>query len=98
MSKKDVIRKITGRLRTLSFRTGVIVAACSAICYVLSFAQMLLPIGTVAKSVLWTLFFGLAKACQYTALAILGKAGVTRLRHILGRKKADRSTDSRGKS
>ncbi len=59
-------------LRALSFRTGVIVAVICIICYVLSFAQMLLPLSAVTKGVLWTVFFGLAKACQYAALVILG--------------------------
>jgi phosphoglycolate phosphatase len=41
---------------------------------------MLLPLSAVTKGVLWTVFFGLAKACQYAALVILGKAGVERLK------------------
>lgn len=42
----------------------------------------------MAKGVLWFVFFGLAKTCQYTAVLILGKAGIERLRKIF---KADRS-------
>lgn len=75
-------------LSGLSFRTGVIVAAACALCYALSFAQMLLPISVTAKGVLWTIIFGLAKALQYSALLILGKAGVARMRAAFRRKAA----------
>lgn len=71
----------------LSFRTGVIVAGMCAACYVVSFAQMLLPISIAAKGVLWTIFFGLAKALQYTALLILGSAGIARLKMAFRRRK-----------
>ena len=54
-------------------------------CYVLSFAQMLLPISVSAKGVLWAVFYGMAKASQYTALLILGKAGLERLKSVLKR-------------
>ena len=74
-------------LRSLSFKTGAIVAAICGICYVISFAQMLLPIPTVMKGVLWVIFFGLAKACQYTAILILGKAGVERIRNMRKRRR-----------
>lgn len=75
-------------LSGLSFRTGVIVAGLCALCYALSFAQILLPISVTAKSVVWTIFFGLAKALQYSALLILGKAGVARIRATFRRKAA----------
>ena len=77
---KRLISRVMQELRALSFRTGVIVAVICIICYVLSFAQMLLPLSAVTKGVLWTVFFGLAKACQYAALVILGKGGVERLK------------------
>lgn len=67
-------------LASLSFRTGLIVGAVCLLCYLFSFAQMLLPISVGAKSVLWIVLFGLAKTAQYSALLILGKAGVQRLR------------------
>lgn len=84
---KRLFRKTCDYLRSLSFRSGVIVAAVCGVCYAISFAQMLLPIPTMAKGVLWFVFFGLAKACQYTALLILGKAGVERLRRTFHRSK-----------
>lgn len=67
-------------LASLSFRTGLIVGGVCIICYILSFAQMLLPISATAKGVLWVVLFGMAKATQYTALLIIGKAGITRIR------------------
>lgn len=73
-------------LRSLSFATGLAVAAFCVACYIISFAQMLLPLSAAAKGALWVLFYGLAKASQYTALLILGKAGVERLRRLLRRR------------
>lgn len=72
--------QVAGRM---SFRTGVIVGVLSVVCYALSFGQMLLPFSITVKGVLWIVFFGLAKTFQYTALLILGKAGVGRLRALL---------------
>jgi len=80
---KDTFVKIKKWLASLSFKTGAIVAAICMMCYILSFMQMLLPVSGAVKGVLWALFFGLAKTCQYTAILILGKAGVERLRRIL---------------
>ena len=67
-------------LAGLSFRTGVIVLCVCVLCYVISFAQMLLPISTATKGVLWFIFFGLAKTAQYSGLLIIGKAGVERIK------------------
>ena len=76
MSKmKQVIGAIKLYLSKFSFRTGVIILALCISCYIISFAQMLLPISTTAKSALWVLFFGLAKTLQYTGLAIVGMEG-----------------------
>ena len=41
--------KVKAWLQSLSFRTGVIVLLCCIPFYILSFAQMLLPISTAAK-------------------------------------------------
>ncbi|MCR5471224.1 MAG: hypothetical protein K6F22_09795 [Prevotella sp.] len=67
-------------LQSLSFRTGVIVLLCCIPFYILSFAQMLLPISVTAKGILWTVLFGLAKTCQYGGLTILGVEGYKRLK------------------
>lgn len=69
-------------LGRLSFRTGIVVATLCIISYIVSFAQILLPISATMKGVLWTVFFGLAKTFQYAALLILGTAGLTRIKAI----------------
>lgn len=72
-------------LRRFSFRTGVIVLALCVPCYVISFAQMALPISAAAKGVLWFIFFGLAKTFQYGGLTILGVEGIKRLKRIFNK-------------
>jgi len=76
------VNKLKSRLASLSFKTGLFVAGICMACYVISFAQMLLPLSVALKGVLWVVFFGLAKAAQYTAILILGKAGLDRLRRL----------------
>ena len=73
-------------LQSLSFRTGVIVLLCCIPFYILSFAQMLLPISVTAKGILWTVLFGLEKTCQYGGLTILGVEGYKRLKDKFKRK------------
>lgn len=41
---RETLRKIKGWLASLSYRTGVIVLIACVIFYMISFAQMLLPI------------------------------------------------------
>jgi len=79
--------KIKKWLASLSYRTGLYVVGVCVICYIVSFAQMLLPISVAAKGVLWVIFFGLAKTAQYSALLILGKAGIQSLRRRFRRNK-----------
>ena len=74
-------------LQSLSFRTGVIVLLSCIPFYILSFAQMLLPISAAAKGILWTVLFGMAKTCQYGGLTILGVEGYRRLKDMFRRKK-----------
>lgn len=76
-------------LKRLSFRTGVIVLSLCIPCYIISFAQMLLPISVGAKTALWVIFFGLAKSFQYGGLTILGVEGYRRFRAYFSRKKHD---------
>ena len=47
-----VWHKLKSWLQSLSFRTGVIVLLCCIPFYILSFAQMLLPISVSAKGIL----------------------------------------------
>ena len=77
---KNLLKKVKLWLQSLSFRTGVIVLLCCIPFYILSFAQMLLPISTAAKGVLWTVLFGLAKTCQYGGITILGVDGYNRVK------------------
>ena len=77
---KDALKSL---LSKFSFRTGVIFLIVCVLCYIISFAQMLLPISASAKSVLWIIFFGLAKATQYTGLAIVGVEGWQRIKSYL---------------
>lgn len=80
---KSMLEKIKSWLKGLSFRTGLFVAGLCLLCYGISFGQMALPISVGAKTALWVVFFGLAKTFQYSALLILGKAGVDRIRAVL---------------
>lgn len=84
---KSAITAIKAWLATLSFRTGVVVLASCVLFYLLSFAQALLPISAEAKSVLFIVFFGLAKTTQYTGLAIVGVQGWQRIKSWFSRKK-----------
>lgn len=85
---RNIWSRIRRWLQSLSFRTGVTVLLCCIPFYILSFAQMLLPISAVTKGVLWTVLFGLAKTCQYGGLTILGVEGYRRLKNkISGWKK-----------
>ena len=77
MSALAAVKRFLGRL---SFRIGVIVLASCVVFYILSFAQMLLPISAAAKGVLWFVLFGMAKTTQYAGLAIVGVEGWKRLK------------------
>lgn len=78
-------------LSGLSFRTGVIVLLMCIPFYILSFAQMALPISVEAKGVLWFILFGLAKTCQYGGLTILGVEGLRRLKAKFRKNKQEES-------
>ena len=81
-----VLYNVKHWLQSLSFRTRVIVLLCCIPFYILSFAQMLLPISATAKGILWTVLFGLAKTCQYGGLTILGVERYKRLKDKFKRK------------
>lgn len=84
---KAVVSRIKAWLSHLSFRTGVIILALCIPCYILSFAQMMLPISNTAKGVLWFILFGMAKTTQYTGLTIIGVEGWKRLKEWFKRDK-----------
>ena len=80
ISLRDTIK---AWLQRLSFRTGVIVLASCVVFYILSFAQMALPISVTAKGVLWFVLFGMAKTTQYAGLAIVGIEGWKRIKKLI---------------
>lgn len=83
------MNRIKAFLASLSFRTGIIVLLCCIPCYILSFAQMALPISTTAKGVLWFVLFGAAKTTQYAGLTIPRRRGG---------EKAEKSPKKRGEN
>ncbi|MBO5584759.1 MAG: hypothetical protein J5924_00075 [Bacteroidaceae bacterium] len=86
---KHLFQRIKNWLSLLSFKTGVIVLSFCVPCYIISFAQMALPISAATKSILWVVFFGLAKTFQYGGLTILGAEGVKRVKSYFKRKKKE---------
>ncbi len=86
-SIRQLFKNVKQWLQSLSFRTGVIVLLSCIPFYVLSFAQMMLPISAAAKGILWTVLFGLAKTCQYGGLTILGVEGYKRFKNMFKRNK-----------
>ncbi|MBP3213804.1 MAG: hypothetical protein J6M19_03080 [Bacteroidaceae bacterium] len=86
-NSRQAFARVKKWLQSLSFRTGVIVLLCCILFYILSFAQMLLPISVEAKSVWWTVLFGMAKTCQYGGLTILGVEGYQRVKNWVKRKR-----------
>ena len=83
----SVKSKIKSILERLSFRTGVVILALCVPFYILSFAQMALPISAAVKGVLWFVLFGLAKLTQYTGLAIIGVEGWQMLKSKFSKKR-----------
>ena len=88
---KQTLASVKKWLSGLSFRTGVIVLLMCIPFYILSFAQMALPISVEAKGVLWFILFGLAKTCQYGGLTILGVEGIRRLKAKFRKNKQEKS-------
>ncbi|MBQ8772859.1 MAG: hypothetical protein IJZ17_00055 [Muribaculaceae bacterium] len=86
MNVKIVLSHLRKWLSGLSFRTGLIVLVFCIVFYAISFIQFSLPISAKTKGVLWVVFFGLAKTAQYSALLILGKEGVVRIKRWWRRK------------
>ena len=82
------MNRIKEFLMSLSFRTGIIILLSCIPLYLLSFAQMSLPISSTMKWVFWVVLFGAAKTTQYAGLTILGVEGVKRLKRAIRRRKA----------
>ena len=87
---RRIFEAIKRWLAGLSFRTGVIILASCVVFYILSFAQMLLPISPAAKGVLWFILFGMAKTTQYMGLAIVGVEGWRRIKGYFKGSKGDK--------
>lgn len=85
LSMKSILIRIKLWLQKLSFKTGVCVLLMCIPCYIISFAQMALPISASLKGILWVVFFGLAKTFQYGGLTILGVEGWKRLKQKFSR-------------
>lgn len=83
------MNKIKTWLSSLSFVTGLYVLGFCIVCYIISFAQMLLPLSVTLKGILWVIFFGAAKTAQYSALLILGKSGLDKIRKYLQKRRAE---------
>ena len=86
MKLKELYKRLVSKL---SFRTGVIVLVFCLLFYILSFAQMLLPISATAKGTLWFILFGMAKTTQYLGLAIVGVEGWQRIKSYIRRRKIE---------
>lgn len=82
-----IICSLKNQLKKMSFKTGVIVLLTCIPFYILSFAQMMLPISTTGKGILWVLFFGMAKTAQYGGITILGAEGIRRIKTYRRRRK-----------
>lgn len=67
-------------LKRFSFKTGIIILSLCIPFYIISFAQMTMDFSYSVKGILWIVFFGLAKTCQYLGLGILGVEGVKRIK------------------
>lgn len=93
MKIKTFFLNIKNWLSGLSFRTGLIVLGLCIICYIISFAQALLPISLAWKGALWIIFFGLAKTFQYTSLLIFGKEGIRRLKSFFKNRRTGKILD-----
>lgn len=90
MSIKKLFSRVVAYLRRLSPRTGMSILILCIPFYIISFAQMALPISAALKGVLWFIFFGLAKTTQYTGLTILGVSGIKNLRGYIKKIRNDR--------
>ena len=83
---KLLFLRLQAWLQGLSFCTGAIILLMAIPFYILSFAQTLIPseyLSVKDKGILFTVFFGLAKTCQYGGLTILGTEGYKKVKSWL---------------
>ena len=82
-----MLEKIKKFFKGLSIRTGIILLIICVLFYVVALIQPLLPISKVAKTIIFTTSFGLAKIFQYSAVAVLGVKGWQTFKRKLGIKR-----------
>lgn len=81
------LNRVKAYLAQFTFRQGVVVLVICVLCYIASAVQALLPFSAATKSVLFIIFFGMAKLTQYVGLAIVGVDGWRRIKVYFKRRK-----------
>lgn len=77
---RQFLNRVKAYLAQFTFRQGVVVLVICVLCYIASAVQALLPFSAATKSVLFIIFFGMAKLTQYVGLAIVGVDGWRRIK------------------
>lgn len=89
---KAFVERMKVYLSKLSMRTGILILLSCVPFYVLSFAQMKFPISPFWKSILFVVFFGLAKVTQYGGLIVIGAKGLKDLKTKLMERKQNKDS------
>lgn len=84
---RQFLNRVKSYLAQFTFRQGVVVLVICVLCYIASAVQALLPFSAATKSVLFIIFFGMAKLTQYVGLAIVGVDGWRRIKVYFKRRK-----------
>lgn len=84
---RQFLNRVKSYLTQFTFRQGVVVLVICVLCYIASAVQALLPFSAATKSVLFIIFFGMAKLTQYVGLAIVGVDGWRRIKLYFKRRK-----------
>lgn len=84
---REFLNRVKAYLAQFTFRQGVVVLVICVLCYIASAVQALLPFSAATKSVLFIIFFGMAKLTQYVGLAIVGVDGWRRIKVYFTRRK-----------
>ncbi len=90
---KKIAISIKNYLRSLSFRTGIVILTICGLCYTIAFLQIFLPISAEAKGILGVVFLALAKIFQYAAIIICGPDGVRKIKRFFHRKQNNAQED-----
>lgn len=84
---RQFLNRVKAYLAQFTFRQGVVVLVICVLCYIASAVQALLPFSAATKSILFIIFFGMAKLTQYVGLAIVGVDGWRRIKEYFKRRK-----------